>query len=71
LTFEKTCSLDIKLYGSRIDKNPDKITAYHIGGDGTEDQMGILKLDYDPLTESLQLLVAVDGFSRYGLRTSK
>ncbi len=71
LDFELPCALDIKLYGDAIDVPLSELEAVHIGGDGTEDQAGIVKLTYDPNGNTLHLQVEVPGFSRYLIRRSR
>ena len=71
LNFERLCTLDLKLYGDAIDVPLEELEAVHLGGDGTEDQAGIVKLNYDPNGNTLHLQVEVPGFSRYLIRRSR
>ena len=71
LNFDKLCSLDIKLHGAAVDASFDELETMHVGGDGTEDQAGIVKFTGNSGQGSVRLVVEVPGFSRYLIRRSR
>lgn len=67
LVFKKSCTLKIDLGPSLVDINPKHIEPWHQHGDGSVDDAGILEVIFGD-DGSLSVKIAVDGFSRYGIR---
>ena len=66
LKFNKTCELVIELDAEIVDLPPEELAPYHLYSDGTVDQAGVLYYETDG-EGFIYLVLAVDGFSRYGL----
>ena len=71
LDFDQLCTLGIKLHGAAVDASFDELEALHVGGDGTEDQAGIVKFTSNSGLGLVHLAVEVPGFSRYLIRRSR